>query len=183
MPQEMFERSPMRVVAQHLEGGLEPGQLGIIVAKAGLGKSTLLVHIGLDAILRDVAVLHVSMRDTVDHVRSYYDEIFVALSRAKNSRERTHAMISAERRRMIHSYLDRAFSVTHLRDNLAMLRDVAQFRPELLLVDGFDESTARENLRAIAELARELRIPVWFIWRAGEGFNEVKQSIACKCLL
>ena len=166
MAHEIFERSPMSVVAQHLEGGLEPGQLGIIVARAGVGKSTLLVHIGLDAMLRDVPVLHVSMRDTVDHVRSYYDEIFGALARTKNSRERTHAMLTAERRRMIHSYLDRAFSVTHLRDNLAMLRDVAQFRPELLLIDGFDEATARENLRAIAELARELRIPVWFTMRS-----------------
>jgi hypothetical protein len=166
MPQELFERSPMRAVAQHLDEGLEPGQLGFIVARAGVGKSTMLVHIGLDAILRDIPVLHVSMRDTVDHVRAYYDEIFGALTKSRNERSRAQAMVVAERRRMIHSYLDRAFSVEHLRDNLAMLRDVAHFRPELLLLDGFDEGAARQHLRAVGELIRELRIPAWFTLRS-----------------
>lgn len=178
MAHEIFERSPMRVVVQHLDGGLEAGRLGVIVARAGVGKSTLLVHIGLDALLRDVPVLHVSLRDTVDHVRAYYDEIFGALARSRNLRERAAAMVAAERKRMIHSYLDKAFSVEHLRANLGMLKEVAQFEPELLLVDGFDDRTAREHVAALKALAAEKKIPVWITLRSKpEDQREVESWI------
>jgi hypothetical protein len=166
MAQEIFERSPMRIVSQYLDGGLEAGQVGVIAARAGVGKSTLLVHIGLDALLRDIDVLHVSMRDTVDHVRAYYDEIFAALARTRNVRERASAMVAAERHRMIHSYLDRVFSVDHLKANLQMLQEVAQFKPALILCDGFDDKGAREHMAEIADLAVALRVPVWITTRA-----------------
>jgi hypothetical protein len=166
MALEIFERSPLRIVSQHLDGGLEPGRLGAIVARAGVGKSTLLVHIGLDALLRDVPVLHVSLRDSVDHVRAYYDEIFGALSRTRNVREKAEAMVNAERHRMIHSYLDRAFTVSHLEQNLAMLADVAQFTPGVLLLDGFDDKLAKEHAVALQELAAKRKIPVWLTLRA-----------------
>ena len=166
MALEIFEQSPMRIVSQHLDGGLEAGQIGAIVARAGVGKSTLLVHIGLDALMRDVPVLHVSLRDSVDHVRSYYDEIFSALARTRNMKERAQAMVAAERHRMIHSYLDRAFSVGHLEQTLVMLADVAQFKPELLVIDGLDDRGAREHATALQDLAVRRRLPVWLTLRA-----------------
>jgi hypothetical protein len=165
MPEASSERSPMRAVSSALEGGLQPGQIGIVVARAGVGKSTLLVHIGLDTLLRDQPLLHVSLRDTVDHVRAFYDEIFSALARSKNLRDRASALVGAERHRMIHSYLDRQFSVDHLRQNLTMLADVAQFAPAMIVVDGFDQRTAKEHLGALKALAGELAVPVWVTLR------------------
>jgi hypothetical protein len=132
------------------------------------------VHIGLDALLHDLPVLHVSMRDTVDHVRSYYDEIFGALSRTRNLRARTAAMVGAERYRMIHSYLDRTFSVDHLRANLAMLREVADFTPRLLVIDGFDDRAGRDCLPALGDLARDLQVPVWISVRV--PFDEPRDA-------
>ncbi len=166
MAHEIFERSPMRVVTEHLDGGLPVGSLGVIVARAGVGKSTLLVHLGLDALLRDVSVLHVSMRETVDHVRAFYDEIFGALAKTRNLRERAAAMVAAERHRMILSYLDRAFSTGHLRNNLNMLADVAQFRPGLILIDGFDHRTATEQVELLKALALAQKVPVWITMRS-----------------
>lgn len=161
MAEASSERSPMRAISGALEGGLQPGQIGIVVARAGVGKSTLLVHIGLDALLRDEPLLHVSLRDTVDHVRAFYDEIFAALQRTRTVRDRANALVAAERHRMIHSYLDRQFTVDHLRQNLAMLADVAQFQPKLVVVDGFDQRTAKEHLGGVKALAEQLNVPVW----------------------
>lgn len=166
MPQETFDRSPMRIVAQHLDGGLAPGQVGVVVARPGVGKSTIVAHIGLDALLHEVSVLHVSMRDTVDHVRSYYDEIFQALARTRNLRDRAQVMVAAERRRMIHSYLDRQFTVEHLRGNLAMLKDVAHFEPKLVLVDGLEDKQVRALMAPIRALARDLDVVVWVALRS-----------------
>lgn len=163
---DLFEKSPLRIVAEHLDGGLEAGQLGAIVARAGVGKSTLLVHIGLDALLRDIPVLHVSLRDSVDHVRAYYDEIFAALARSRNVRDRANAMVAAERHRMIHSYADNPFSIEILRSSMKMLKDVAQFVPGVILVDGLDDRGAEEHATGLAGLAIEHRIPVWLTLRS-----------------
>lgn len=167
MPSDIFENSPIPGILKDV-GGVSAGRVGVIVARAGVGKSTLLVHVALDALLRDVPVLHVSLRDTVDHVRAFYDEIFAALARSKNVRERAAAMVAAERHRMIHSYLDRAFSLAHLEQNLTMLRDVAQFVPELLVVDGLDERAAAEHLPALAAFAAANRLALWITLRGSD---------------
>lgn len=166
MPQELYKRSPMRILDEHFGEDLGAGDIGVIVAKPGVGKSPLLVHIALDALLRDVSVLHVSLRETVDHVRSYYDEIFGAISRAGRIPDRASAMVAAERHRMIHSYLDRRFSVGQLRSNLDMLDDVAHFRPRLIVIDGLRRDELAEQLPAIGEMAGELEIPVWLTVRS-----------------
>ena len=165
MPHELYKRSPMRVLNEHLGDGVGPGEIGVIVAKPGVGKSFMLVHVALDALIRDVDVLHVSLRDTVDHVRSYYDEIFGAISRAGKVPDRTAAMVAAERHRMIHSYLDRGFAVSHLRDNLKMLKDVAHFEPKMLVIDGFKKRDLGDHLGEVAALAKELGVPVWLTVR------------------
>ena len=72
---ELIDRSPMQAVVATIRGGLEPGQLGGVLARAGVGKSTFLVHVALNSLVRGIDVLHVSLTDTQAHVRSYYDEI------------------------------------------------------------------------------------------------------------
>ncbi len=169
MPIPLHERSPLRLIREaHPE--LESGQVAVIAAKAGVGKTALLVHVGLDALLRDVSVLHVSLRDTVEHVRAFYDEIFGASSRAGAVRDRTGALVAAERNRMIHSYRDRAFSTVHLQSNIRMLSEVAQFTPGLVLIDGLDPSNAPDYAESIANLAAQVGAPVWVTVRtASDG--------------
>jgi hypothetical protein len=184
---DLFDKSPLRRLNEHLSGGLTPGQLGAVLARAGLGKSTLLVHIGLDALLRDIPVLHVSLRDQVDHVRSYYDEIFTALMKAKGTKDRANAMVAAERHRMIHSYLDsggadgRAFSVENLRSSLKMLKDVAQFVPQLILVDGLDDRGLDEHGAGLKALAAQA--PLWLTVRGrGEDPRSIDGWVAEHCV-
>ena len=73
---EVNERSPMRVFEESIHGGLGRGKVGVLVARAGVGKTALLVQIALDDLLRNRKVLHISHLNAVDHVRSFYDEIF-----------------------------------------------------------------------------------------------------------
>jgi hypothetical protein len=165
MPQELYKRSPMRILNQHLGEGLRAGEIGVIVAKPGVGKSPLLVHIALDALLREISVLHVSLREAVDHVRAYYDEIFGAISRAGRIPDRASAMVAAERHRMIHSYLDRGFEVAHLRSNLQMLDEVAHFKPRMVVIDGLRDRDLPTHLPALSALAKDLAIPLWLTVR------------------
>ena len=156
-----IRRSPMRILNEQLGEGLEPGQIGVIVAKPGVGKSPLLVHIALDALLQDIPVLHVALKDPVDHVRSYYDEIFGAITRAGRIADRAAALVAIERHRMIHSYLDRTFDVGHLADNLRMLDEVAHFVPRLLVLDGLRAKDLGTTLPSLSALLTELGVPMW----------------------
>lgn len=161
MAREVYERSPTRLFSRTLREVEAAGSLGVVISEAGVGKSALLVHIALDALLRDQQVLHVSLRDSVEHVRAYYDEIFAALARVSQLRDKTAAMMSAERHRMIHCYLDRTFSVEHLATNLRMLGDVAQFHPRLMVVDGLSLAEVEAGREALTALAQELGCRIW----------------------
>ena len=153
--------SPVHILAAPLGGSPGPGELGVVVARAGVGKSAMLVHLALDALLDDRPVIHVALRDSVDHVRRHYDEIFSGLARGGAIADRSEAMVAAERHRMIHSYANRSFSVQHLAENLSMLRDVAQFSPGLIVIDGLEPETATSCAAGLHGLAEKLKVPIW----------------------
>jgi len=73
---ELTDRSPLRVFEGSIHGGLGAGNLGVVVARHGVGKTAFLVDIALDDLMRGRRVLHVTIGRTIDHVREYYDEIF-----------------------------------------------------------------------------------------------------------
>jgi len=164
-----FKRNPINQIAAHLDGALGAGQVAVIVAKAGVGKSALLVHVALDALFSGKAVLHISLSDTVEHVRNHYDEIFRALSRAQPLRDRANALLQAERNRMINSYRDKSFSMANLNTNLKMLDEVAQFKPEVIVVDGLDSATASEFIEGLQGLASEIDAELWLTLRSKDG--------------
>lgn len=172
MSGEVYEGSPIGALSAALDGGLQPGGLGVVVARAGVGKSALLVHIALDALLREHAVLHIAIRDTVDHARAHYDEVFRAVAQAGAVRDWTSALVRAERHRMIHSYLDSSFDVGLLRKNLAMLKEVAQFEPKLLIFDGFSAESLLRHVPTLRELGTEIGAPVWASVRSANGLPE-----------
>ena len=51
-------RSPLRLLEKGLHGGLGPGNLGVVLAAHGVGKTPFLVGLALDELLRGGAVLH-----------------------------------------------------------------------------------------------------------------------------
>ena len=61
-------RSPLRLLEKGLHGGLGCGNLGVVLAGHGVGKTSFLVCVALDDLLRGNNVLHVSLRDGVPHV-------------------------------------------------------------------------------------------------------------------
>lgn len=153
---EIYERSPMRVFDASLEGGIGAGELGGVLGSAGVGKSALLVHIALDRIMHDQKVLHVSMRSSAEHVRSFYDEIFQGVARLARFKTEDRLAVQVERNRVIHSYLNRNFGVGDLRAAMDLMADVMQFAPSCLLLDGFEG-----DLEALSAFAKERQVAIW----------------------
>ena len=92
---ELNERNPLRLFEHSIHGGLGRGNIGIVVARRGLGKTAFLVGIALDDAMRGRKVLHVSLDKTVDHLREFYDEIFMDLAHSAHLED-----LSAERLEM-----------------------------------------------------------------------------------
>jgi hypothetical protein len=186
---ELNERSPLRLLEQSIHGGLGPGNLGVVVARHGVGKTAFLVGVALDDLFRGRKVLHVSIGRTIEHIREYYDEVFYDLAHKAKLENAAEIRRDMERRRHIKAFLKGTFSVEKLREHVAMLRDVLDFTPAALMMDGYDFSVATpESLYELRALARELKAELWMSAhthresrRDGEGVPEpvasVKESV------
>lgn len=159
--------SPIRQLIHRTEGGPIAGQPALVVADQGVGKTALLVHAALDALLSGRQVLHVSLSDSAASVRAHYDELLeqqgISHTAGVPSRdaEGVPSSVGIERRRMVLSYADRVFDPGHLGSQLHMLRDVAQFKADLLVIDGFDAHTWLIHGEAVSRLSGLLDLPAW----------------------
>ena len=157
-----LRRGPVDALHAATGSRLDSGRVGIVSARAGVGKTALLVHFALDALFRGRQVLHVALRDTVDHARAHYDEVLRAVLAAGTDRPRPpDAALLVERHRMIHSWHGRPFAPGLLLRSLDVLEEAAGFRPALVLVDGYDGADALEaQLPALRDLARDRAIAI-----------------------
>ena len=155
-------RSPLRLLEKGLHGGLGCGSLGLVLAAPGLGKTSFLVGVALDDLLRGKPVLHVALDHTVQHVRDYYDTVFEDLATNAHLDE-NHAAVRAEidKLRRIRVYPHGAFDAKRLREALALEAELGA-GPELVVVDGLDvtDRTPAE-LEEWAAAARDAQVEVW----------------------
>jgi hypothetical protein len=159
---ELTERSPMRVFENSIHGGLGAGNVGVVVARHGMGKTAFLVDIALDDLLRGRKVLHVTIGRTIEHVREYYAEIFHDLAQATDLEGAAEVRREIESHRHIKSYLKDTFTVEHLRSHIAMLREAMGFVPVAMVIDGYDfESGSAETIRGLREIAESLKCEIW----------------------
>jgi hypothetical protein len=145
---EVNEKSPLRILEGSTKGGLGPGKLGVVMARAGVGKTAFLVQIGLDDAMRERQVLHVALGQELDHVRSWYDALFEDLAEvtALQNREQVRALVN--KHRLIQAYPDHALPHERLDEILHMYSDKLRFVPKAILIDGFDWESGRVVARA-----------------------------------
>ncbi|MBU2499658.1 MAG: hypothetical protein KKE57_12240 [Proteobacteria bacterium] len=155
--------SPLRLLERSPQKGLGQGNLGVIIARAGVGKTACLIHIGLHKLLRGEKLVHISLEDSPEKITAYYQVLFSDLVYAlgiKNEQE-TRALI--EGNRMILAYLNQSFQLDRLRDNLWNLADKIGYVPDALVVDGLNFTKAgKEMFQGFQEIARAFRVEIWF---------------------
>lgn len=172
-------RSPLRLLEKGLHGGLGTGSLGLVLAGPGLGKTSFLVGVALDDLLRGKPVLHVALDHNVQHVRDYYDTVFEELATTAHLDE-NHAAVRAEidKLRRIRVYPHGAFDAKRLREALALEAELGA-RPELVVVDGLDVADrSAAELDEWAAAAREAEVEVWMAANTpGERIAELPASL------
>jgi hypothetical protein len=154
-------RSPLRLLEKGLHGGLGKGNLGLVLAGHGVGKTPFLVGLALDELIRGGNVLHVAIDQTVGHTRAHYDTLFDELASQAHLDDAPRVHAEVDRRRSIRAVTSASFGAAKLREAVKIQQETGS-APALVIVESYDAARATpDELLDIKALARETGAEVW----------------------
>jgi hypothetical protein len=154
-------RSPVRLLEKGLHGGLGKGNLGLLLAGHGVGKTPFLVGVALDELLRGGHVLHIAIDQTVAHTRAHYDTLFEELASSAHLDDAPVVHADVDRRRSIRALTSASFSAAKLREAVKIEQETAG-APALVILENFDASRGTgDELHDMKALAQELGAGLW----------------------
>ena len=147
---------------QRIAHGLGPGELGMVMAGAGVGKTAFLIHIALGELQAGRHVVHIALGQTLDNVQMIYETL---LSGAGET-DRTVLF----RHRAIQTFSDKHLTAERLEKTLQTFRRHLQIEPTSILIDGYDfQSQPPERLSEYKELARSVGAQLWLSRRTSRN--------------
>ncbi len=176
---EIVAKNPLRALDQSREGGLAPGQTALVAARAGTGKTAFLIQVALDNLFRGNPVLHVSVGDTVSHVKAWYEELFRDLATGYDLEKAREVWAEAERARLIMTFRVQAFTAQKLDERLSDLVEQDIFRPRTVVVDGLELDDGFPTLLGdLAGFARDQGVKLWVAARTHREAGDLRDLVA-----
>ncbi|NCB00564.1 MAG: hypothetical protein EOM67_00165 [Spirochaetia bacterium] len=161
--QELNELSPLRAFDKSLNGGLGKGNLGVLVSRHGVGKTACLVHLATDKLFRNEHIIHVSFSGNVEHVISWYKEVFRQISENKDLEDASDIYNEILANRVVMNFSQENVSVEKVLSSLETLIRQGSFNADAVMFDGYHLTLAsEEDVRKIKQFALDMRLEVWF---------------------
>lgn len=168
--------SGMDLSRRALGSPLTRGEVGVLMARAGVGKTACLTHIALEHILRNQPVLHVCIDEIPDKVKVWYQEFLKSLRGGSKGGDPAELLHRIETLRFIVAYLHGTFTPERLEQSLNNLKEQTGFNPEVILVDGLDfDSATRSVMEALNALAVRRDIAIWVSARTHRHVTEANE--------
>lgn len=160
--EDLFDHSPVRVFDKATDGGLKHGEIGLVTSKKGLGKTSVLVQFGMDALLQNKQLVHVSFDQHSANVISWYESIFTEIAKKKNLSNVNELKDSLFRDRTILNFNQETFSLPKVIKTLNALKE-GGIKVSAIVVDGVDLSkVSAEDMKTVAAFVKEQKITAWF---------------------
>jgi KaiC/GvpD/RAD55 family RecA-like ATPase len=161
---DLVMKNPLRVLGLEKKVKEKGAGMGLVIARAGLGKTAILVQIALDSMLWGDKVLHVSIGESFDKTRAWYDDILdlMAADEKNDNFQTTVTEIMANR--MIMTFKENSFNQAKLEERLDDLVQQNIYKPVCLIIDGYDfQKGDRAALQEFKEfmVRRGLKM-IWF---------------------
>ncbi len=160
---DLVDSNPLRIFAQDAEGNTVAKRMGLIMSRAGLGKTAILVQIALDSILRGNQVLHVSVGQSLDKTRAWYDDILKGVVAGLKPADSNELREEVLRNRLIMTFEEASFSRPKLEERINDLLYQNIFRPTCIIIDGFDfDGTEKQAVADVKDMADAMGLQIWF---------------------
>ena len=175
--------TPWEVINELTDGGLGKGELGVMVAPAGIGKSWALMNVGADAVKNGKVVLHYTLELNEAYVGLRYDSVItgIANQNLKHYQEDIKDQLSKLKGELIiKHYPTKSVSVMGIRAHVEKCIMQGK-KPDVIIVDYADllrghGQEKRHELEGIYEdlrgMAGEYEIPVWTASQANRSALE-----------
>ena len=171
------------VIDDLMDGGLAPGELGVVMAPAGIGKSWLLINIGANAVKQGKTVIHYTLELNDNYVGQRYDSVVTGIA-AQNLKNYTDDIeeklktLSGEL--IIKYYPTKSTGVMGIKAHIEKTIMLGN-TPDLIVVDYADllKVSSKDKHEALEELYEDLRgmageygVPVWTATQANRSALE-----------
>ena len=155
--------SPLKLLEQSpAQKSLGAGNIGVLIARAGVGKTACLIHMALHKLFEGELMVHVSVGDTPEKINAYYRVIFSDLAKAIEEYNIEDCLLKMDRGKVVLSYMDDNFDLARLSRNLNNLKESLSFSPKFIIIDGIDFTSAqRELFIEIKKLAEQFNFEIW----------------------
>lgn len=170
--------------------GILPGQLGTIMAPAGIGKTFMMVHLGKAALLQGKRVYHYTLEMSAEEIVARYDQMIVGLEadHPRYARQLVSRATKLARRggKLQVVYLPVGSTAGTLKRDLRR-RSERVGAPEMILVDYGEElrKSSKDLYTEMGEIWRELKgiavemgVALWVATqtsRAGVGLKRISE--------
>ena len=175
--------TPWDPINEIMDGGLGAGELGVVVAPAGIGKTWCLQSIGANCVKKGLCVVHYTLELNASYIGLRYDTIFSGTPTAniKYYKDEVKKIVeSLKGILLIKYYPTKSASVQTLASHLKQM-ELQSIKPNLVLVDyadlllgvGREKRFILENVyEELRGLAGEYELPVWTASQANRSALE-----------
>jgi hypothetical protein len=161
--EDLIKKNPLRVLNPLTSETLPDHRMGLVMARAGLGKTAILVQIAMDSMLRGQKVLHVSIGEGLEKAKAWYEDVYKYIAEGFQLENATEVEGDLMRNRMIMTFKETAFSRLKLEERLNDLVYQNIFRPDIVLIDGYDFAKADyDSVMDLKEMMAALNVQGWF---------------------
>jgi hypothetical protein len=161
--EQLIRKSPLRILDRSLHGGLEKGNIGVIAARKGVGKTACLVHIATDQLFQGNHVIHVSFSEKTDHIVSWYEDIFREISKRVSLDNAMEVHDAIVRNRVIMNFNQHHISTDQVLDRIGTMMQNASFKADCITVDGYDFYSGTPcDFEKVKAFAQEQGLRFWF---------------------
>jgi len=123
-----------------MDGGLGPGELGVVVAPSGVGKTWVLCALGAAAVKAGLNVVHYSLELSEHYVGQRYDTIFTQIPSAdlKDRKDTIYSKIKNLKGKLLIKYFPpKGISARNIESHIEKMT-AAGNKPDLVLIDYAD---------------------------------------------
>ena len=160
--EDLIERSAVRNFEKALGGALQPGEVGIVTAKRGVGKTSMLVQLGLDQLLQGKPIVHISFSQQTDYAITWYNNMFDETAEKKHLEKASELKSEVIARRIVLNFNQDIVRTTQIIKTVKALFEVGS-KPSALIIDDFNFSKAvPEAIQQIKAFAKETGMFIWY---------------------